>query len=98
MTLGALIGNNHAFLETQSFFEFPYGLVHVLLAQIQISHDFVIINELLLRSVEGREHVIGFIDHFESVVQLPQIELDHGVMGILLERFLIGTDDFIGLS
>ena len=69
----------------------------MLLSQIQIGHDFMVVDELLLRALEGGEHVIGFIDHFEAVVQFSQIELDYGIVGVLLERLSVRTDDFVGL-
>ena len=67
-------------------------------AQIQIGHDLMIIDELVLDPFDGREDVEGFIDHFEPVVELAEIELQRRVVWILLEGFLIDPNNFIGLS
>ena len=68
MALGALIGDDDTFLESEGFLEFPDGFVHVLLAEIQVGHDLVVVHELFLRAVQGREDVVRLIHHFEPVI------------------------------
>ena len=46
------IGNDHAFLEVQGFFQLDDGLFHVLLAQEEIGHDLVIVDQLILRAFD----------------------------------------------
>ena len=95
---GADIGDDHTFLEMQGFLEFGDGLLHLLLAKIEIGHDLMVIDQLVLHPFDGREDVEGFVDHFESVVELAEIELQGRVVRILPEGFLIDTDNFTGLA
>ena len=67
---GTDVGDDYTFLEMQGFLEFGDGLLHLLLAQIEIGHDLMVIDQLILYPFDGREDVKGFVDHFESVVEL----------------------------
>ncbi len=53
---------------------------------------------MILRAFDRRQLIEGFIDHFEPVIELAQVKLKHGVLRIMLERFLIDTDDFARFS
>ena len=82
----------------QGFLEFSDGLLHVLLAKIEIGHDLMVVGQLVLYSFHGREDVEGFVDHFESVVELAQIELQGWIIRVLPESLLIDTNNFAGLA
>src|SRR4029077_1663048 len=92
------IGDEHTFLEMQSCLEFGDILIHERHAKIEIGHDLMVVDQLVLYPFHGREDVEGFVDHFESIVELAQIELQGGVIRVLPEGLLIDPDNFAGFT
>src|SRR5262245_4350567 len=98
LTHRADVRYNDALLEVQRFLELDDCLFHVLFAQEQVSHDLVVIDELIVRSFHGREDIECLIDHLQPVIQLAEIELENGIIRILLQGLLIGPDYFTWFS
>src|SRR5207237_746871 len=46
------------------------------------------------RSLKGREKVERFVNHLQSVVEFSQVELQHGILRIPLDAFLVDPDNF----
>ena len=59
-------------------------LLEVLFSQEEIRHDLVVVEQMILRPFDGREHVECFVDHFQPVVQFAQVELQNGILWVLL--------------
>ena len=94
LALRADVGDYDAFFKTERFLELDNGLLELLLAQIEVGHDLMEVQEVILGSFDRRKHVEGFVDHFQPVVELAEIELQNRILRVLLQCILIYPDDF----
>src|SRR5262245_38353194 len=92
------VWDDYALLKLKRFLEFGDRLFHVLLPQKEVRHDLMIVDELILWSFNGREDIKRFVDHLQPIVEFTEIELEHGVMRILLKGLLVYADDFARLT
>ena len=92
LALCADIGDDYALLEAEGLLQFNDSLFEMLFPQVEVGHDLVVVQQMVLWAFDRRQQVERFIHHFQPIVELAEIELEDRIVRVLLQGLLIDSE------